>query len=99
MEWREVRLRDSISGQDTRQDPRKELPVSSNPTVKTLRVRHVTSWEIIVEFDIGGETYSGKRTLEEIVTEKGVLRNLSFHYGLKRLDVINPLTDIRAFGE
>ena len=67
--------------------------------MQTLGVRHVPCWKVVVELNVRGETHPREGTLEEVVTEKGVLRNLSFHDGLKGLDVVNSLTDVGPLSE
>ena len=94
-----MRFRNPVSCNPTREKPRQKLPVSTHPTVKPFRVRHVPRWEVIVELDIRGKSNASEGALEEVVAEERVVGNASLHRGFESLNVVDSLSDIRALGE
>jgi hypothetical protein len=67
--------------------------------MKSFGVGHVARWEIIVQFDIRREPNSSERTFKEIVTQQGILWDLTLKSLLESSNVVDPLADIGSLRE
>jgi hypothetical protein len=61
------------------------------------REGQVLRWVIVNQVDVGAETGARIDTLEQIVTEKRILRNAVGERSLEGIDVIDAFSDVTAF--
>ena len=59
----------------------------------------VVGGEFLEEIHIGRQPGARKRTLEEIVAEESVLRNLPLEGRLEGIEVVDPLSRVRPLPE
>ena len=81
------------------QDPRQELPVTSDPTVVATRGHLVVGGELLEELHVGGQSSASEHALEEVMAEERILRHPALQGGLVGVEVVDPLPRVGPFAE
>ena len=81
------------------QDPGQKLPVTPHPPMVAAGGHLVVGGKFLKEIHIGRQPGARERTLEEIVAEESVLRNLPLEGRLEGIEVVDPLSRVRPLPE
>ena len=76
--------------------PRKELPVPTDPAVLAARELEILPGKRLVQHDVGREGCATVDAFEQVVARESVLRHAAVEAAAKRLDVVGTLADIDA---
>src|SRR5437867_13051885 len=82
-----------------RQHPASELPIPANPAMSACNVRGVPSRMIFVQLHVAQQSGSRITSLQKIVAQYPVLGEAVLERALECIDLIDSLTDERAFTE
>src|SRR5665213_4219421 len=94
------RVRGSAARQtsDAREQPARDLPISSYPTMAPADVYQVAGRVCLEELDVAQQAGPGIRALEQVMAEDGIVRKISARLE-ERIDVVDALADERALAE
>ncbi len=81
------------------EQPPEQLPVAARPSMLPCRGHLVAGREIFYDFDVGNETGSCKRALEQVMAEERVLGDSPAQRILEGIDVVNSLARERTFSK
>ncbi len=79
------------------QDPRKQLPIATRPSVLAGRRDAVVRGSALEQLDVGDETGAREHAFEEIVAQQRIVRHPSRQRRLERVHVVDALAGVRAF--
>ncbi len=82
-------------GRDEGKDPRKQLPVSADPSVQATSEGQVVLWVLLEDDDVGGEGGPSVDAFEKVVAGQGVLGDPPFEAAHERVDFVDTLSDVR----
>src|SRR5206468_3566702 len=87
-----------LSIRNSRQDPRRNLPIAADPAVLPLAVAGVVIRKLLEEFHVGRQSHANMGSFDEIVTEQPLLRETPGQYFGEGLDVVDgfPVIDCGA---
>src|SRR5207244_3144267 len=84
---------------NTRQQPRQNLPVASNPAMPSDGVDLVARRIFLVKCHVADQTAAGVDRFQQIVAQDSILRKAAVQSTLESIDVINAFADERALAE
>src|SRR6266576_1224037 len=84
---------------NTRQQPRQNLPVASNPTMPSDGVDLVARRIFLVKCHVAHQTAAGVDRFQQVVAQDSILRKAVSQRALEGIDVINAFADERALAE
>ena len=82
-----------------RKNPRRNLPITANPTMLPFAVAGVIEGHVLKQLDIGRETDTGIGALDQVVTEQSLGREAISHAFAESMDVVNRLAVKYGFAE
>src|SRR5438094_10212971 len=89
----------SLRAGNTRQQPRQNLPVASNPTMPPDRVDLVARRIFLVKCHVAYQTAASVNRFQQVVTQDSIFRKAAGQRALKSIDVIHAFADKGAFAE
>src|SRR5438128_5032789 len=84
---------------NTRQQPRQNLPVASNPAMPPDGVDLVARRIFLVKRHVAHHTAAGVDRFQQVVAQDSILPKAADQSALESIDVINALADERALAE
>ena len=92
-----VRPSPAASLGDARQDPIRDLPIATNPTMLPAGVAQVVLRELIIELNITGQAHSNVSAFNQIVAQQPLLRKPCGKHATEGAHIINPFAVVGGF--
>ena len=94
-----VALTRTIHRRHAWKQPRKQLPIPTDPAVPALDISGVTAWIFLVQLHIADDAGARIAAFEQVVAENAVFRKAHVHGAFERIHVIDALAHERTFAE